>query len=76
MTEHLCDFAFSVLFVHEQLHYTHVYPYLDFSPKDSTLGKASITLIGLSRFLSVTLSFPGELKLWVCDHFTLSLSLS
>lgn len=38
MTEHHCDFAFSVLYVGEQLHYTYIYLCLDFNYKDSTPG--------------------------------------
>lgn len=46
MTEYLCDFAFSVLYVHEQLHYTYVHLYSDFNYKDATPGKTSTALIG------------------------------
>lgn len=74
MTEHLCDFAFSVLYVHEQLHYTYVYLYLDFNYKDSTPSKTFIALLGFPRFMSVVLSFPVEPKLELFNCFTLSLT--
>lgn len=63
MTERLCDFAFNVLYVHEQLHHTYVHLYLDFNYKDSTPGKTSIALTG-----SPDLCLTHYLFLWSSNY--------